>query len=154
MLQSENVSSVSPACRKRRIKREGPCRCSDGHGKNPTKCLWRLEPDRRSNFLLRSACTSVCRRMYDWNIVDCDVKQPIDLSPKARHRNCWQIFSLWPHNQMARQVVAQLWRHNRMTSKGQHAAPHALNLARGQFTHSPAISFTQKNETYHLHHKH
>ena len=53
-------------------------------------------------------------------------------SPKARHRTCWQTFSLWPHNQMDRQVVVQLWRHNEMTSKGPHAAPHALSLAKGQ----------------------
>ena len=38
-------------------------------------------------------------------------------SPKAQHRTCWQTFSLWRHNQMARQIVAQLWRHSRMTSK-------------------------------------
>ena len=38
-------------------------------------------------------------------------------SPKARHRTCWQTFSLWRHRQMARQIVAQLWRHNPMTSK-------------------------------------
>ena len=59
----------------------------------------------------------------------------IDLSPKARHRTCWQTFSLWHHNQMARQVVAQLWRHKGMTSKGPPAAPHALNLAKGQLKH-------------------
>ena len=43
--------------------------------------------------------------------------QAIALSPKARHRTCWQTFTLWRHNQMARQIVVQLWRHNRMTSK-------------------------------------
>ena len=58
--QVENVSSVSPACRKRRligavcrnhrIKRLVPCRCLDGQLKIPTKCLWRWEPDRRSNY--------------------------------------------------------------------------------------------------------
>ena len=58
-------------CRNHRIKRVVPCRCLDGlvpyihlarnergrmYGtrtgtlKNPTKCLWRWEPDRRSNF--------------------------------------------------------------------------------------------------------
>ena len=49
--------------------------------KNPTctKCLRRWEPDRRSNILLQSACTSMCRHIHDWNIVDCDVKQPIQL---------------------------------------------------------------------------
>ena len=54
----------------------------------------------------------------------------IDLSPKARHRTCWQTLSLWRHNQMTRQVVAHMWRHNGMTSKGPHGAPHALNLAK------------------------
>ena len=27
--------------------------------------------------LLQSACTLMCRHMYNWNIVDCDVKQQI-----------------------------------------------------------------------------
>ena len=48
--------------------------------KNPTKCLCRWELDLRSNFLLQSACTSMCRHIYDWNIVDCDVEQPIHLT--------------------------------------------------------------------------
>ena len=58
----QNVSSVFPACRKRRligavcrnhrIKRLVPCRCRTGTLKNPTKCLWRWEPDRRYNFFL------------------------------------------------------------------------------------------------------
>ena len=30
--------------------------------------------------LLQSACTSMCRHIYNWNIVPCDVKQPISLS--------------------------------------------------------------------------
>ena len=44
---------------------------------NLTKCLWRGSPT--SNFFIQSACTSMCRRMYNWNIVECDlsVKQPI-----------------------------------------------------------------------------
>ena len=56
----EKTSSVSPACRKRRligavcrnhrIKRVVPCRCWTGTLKNPAKCLWRWEPDRRYNF--------------------------------------------------------------------------------------------------------
>ena len=37
--------------------------------------------------------------------------------PKARHCTCWQTFSLWCHNQMAPQIVGQLWHHNKMTSK-------------------------------------
>ena len=30
--------------------------------------------------LLQSACTSMCRHIYDWNIVNWDVKQPIQLN--------------------------------------------------------------------------
>ena len=54
------VKRESQACRKRQlngafpdhIKRLAPCRCLDRHVKvkNPTKYLWRWEPDRRSNF--------------------------------------------------------------------------------------------------------
>ena len=35
----------------------------------------------------------MCRHMYDWNIVNCDVKQPIHLtSPHFRHllRHAWE----------------------------------------------------------------
>ena len=55
-----NVSSVSPACRKRRligavrrnhhIKRLVRVGVWMGTLKNPTKCLWRWEPDRRSHY--------------------------------------------------------------------------------------------------------
>ena len=55
-----NVSSVSPACRKRRLNgavswdiriKRMPRVCAwTGTLTNPTKCLWRWEPDRRSNF--------------------------------------------------------------------------------------------------------
>ena len=31
-----------------------------------------------------SACTSMCRHIYDWNIVNCDVKQPIQLNSNSR----------------------------------------------------------------------
>ena len=30
--------------------------------------------------LRQSACTSMCHHMYDWNHVNCDVKQPIHLT--------------------------------------------------------------------------
>ena len=46
--------------------------------KNPTKCLWRWEPDRRSNFF--SPPAHLCRHIYDLNIINCDVKQPIYLT--------------------------------------------------------------------------
>ena len=40
--------------------------------KNPTKCLWRWEPDRRYNFF--SPPAHLCRHIHEWNIVACDVK--------------------------------------------------------------------------------
>ena len=68
----ENTSSVSPGCRNRRlngavcrnyrIKRVVPCRCRTGTLKNPTKCLWRLEPDRRYNFF--SPPAHLCRHIW------------------------------------------------------------------------------------------
>ena len=30
---------------------------------------------------LQSACTDMCRHIYNWNIVACSVKQPVSLSP-------------------------------------------------------------------------
>ena len=77
------ISSVSPACCKRRlngavcrnhrIKRVVPCRCRTGTLKNPAKCLWHWEPDRRYNFFF-SPPAHLCHHIYDWNIVACDVK--------------------------------------------------------------------------------
>ena len=61
-------SSVSQACRKRRligavcrnhrIKRLVPCRCLDGHVKEPYEMSIQL-------LLFQSACTSMCRHIYD-----------------------------------------------------------------------------------------
>ena len=80
----ENTSSVSPACRKRRlngavcrnhrIKRVVPCRCRTGTLKNPSKCLWRWEPNRRYNYFFFSPPAHLWCHIYDWNIVACDVK--------------------------------------------------------------------------------
>ena len=50
-----------------------PCRCWTGTVKTPTKCLWRLEPDRRYKFFF-SQPAHLCRHIYNWNIVACDVK--------------------------------------------------------------------------------
>ena len=68
------VSSVSPACRKRRLNGAGsrnnhikwvaPCRCRRGTLMNPTKCLWRWEPDHRSNFFF-SPPAHLCRHIYN-----------------------------------------------------------------------------------------
>ena len=56
--------------------------------KNPTKCLWRLEPDRWSNFffsLRAQLCAVAYTYMYNWNIVACDVKQHILLCHSPQH---------------------------------------------------------------------
>ena len=50
-----------------------PCRCRKGTLKNPTKCLWRREPDRMYNFFF-SPLAHLCRHIYNWNIIACDVK--------------------------------------------------------------------------------
>ena len=70
-----NTSSVSPACRKRRlngavcrnhrIKRVVPCRCRSGTLKNPVKCLWRWEPDRRYNFFFSPPGHLCCTYMTE-----------------------------------------------------------------------------------------
>ena len=69
----KNVSSVAPACCKRclngavsqnnGIKRVAPCWFLDGHVKNLTKCLWRWEPDHRSNFFV-SPPSHLCAVKY------------------------------------------------------------------------------------------
>ena len=51
-------------CRNHRIKRVVPCRCWTGTLKNPTKCLWRWEPDRRSNNFLFSPPAHLCAVTY------------------------------------------------------------------------------------------
>ena len=61
-------------CRNHRIKGWSRVGARTGTLKNPTKCLWRWEPT-VGQLLLQSACTSMCRHIYDWNIVNCDVKQ-------------------------------------------------------------------------------
>ena len=54
-------------------------RCWTDTQKNPTKFIWRWEPDRRStSFLMPLAHRSMCRHKYNWNIGYCDVKLPIN----------------------------------------------------------------------------
>ena len=82
LLKAENVSPAPLACRKRRlngavslnyrIKRAVPCRCLDaGTLKNPTKFLWRWDPDRRSNFFI---------------------------SPPVHTRGIWKVMYIHPYN--------------------------------------------------------
>ena len=49
-------------CQNHRIKRVVPCWCRTGTLKKPTKCLWRWEPDRRSNFF--SPPAHICAVTY------------------------------------------------------------------------------------------
>ena len=68
-----------PQCRKRRLNGavSRPCVGAwTGTLKNPTKCLWRWEPDRRYKFLLQSAATSMTEISFD-----CDIKQTTHLNP-------------------------------------------------------------------------
>ena len=58
--------------RLRWAKKGGPCRCRTVTLKNPAKCLWRWEPDRRYDFFNPPA--HLCRHIYDWNIIACDIK--------------------------------------------------------------------------------
>ena len=63
--------------------------------KNPTKCLWRWEPDHRSNVLLQSACASMFRHMYDWNIVYCDVSEVENVASISKAcRKRWLIWAV------------------------------------------------------------
>ena len=55
------------------IKMVVPCQCKMGTLKNPTKCLWRWEPNRRNNFFV-SLPAHLCRHTCNWNIVACDVE--------------------------------------------------------------------------------
>ena len=62
------------------VKRGIPCRCLDGHVKEPYEMSMALEARPQVQLLLQSACTSMCRHIYDLNIVKCDVKQPNSLT--------------------------------------------------------------------------
>ena len=72
---------IGAMCRNHRIKRLVPCQCLDRHVKESYKMSMVLAPRPYVQLLLlQSAFTSMCRHMYDWNIVNCDVKQPIHLN--------------------------------------------------------------------------
>ena len=76
----ENVSTVSQACHKRQLneavsrnncmKRSARCQCLEGPLRNPTKCLWRWEPDRT----VGPTSSSVRLQIYvQSHIIECDV---------------------------------------------------------------------------------
>ena len=66
-------------CRNHRIKRLVPCRCLNGHVKEPYEMSMSLGAWPYVQLLLQSACTStsMCRHLCDWNIVNLDIKQLI-----------------------------------------------------------------------------
>ena len=78
-----------PACRKRRLngavfrnkhKRVASCRCLDGHIKEPYEMSMALGARPQVQLPSSVRRTSIWRRIYDKNIVDCDVKHPIHLT--------------------------------------------------------------------------
>ena len=85
------------ACRNHRIKRVVPCRCLDGHVKEPYEMSMSLGARPLVQLLLQSACTSMCRHIYDWNIVNCDVKQLIQLNSIVHTSRHWKD-GVWHHS--------------------------------------------------------
>ena len=55
---------IGAVCRNHRIKRVVPCRCLDGHVKEPYEMSMAWEPDRRSNFFF-SPPAHLCAVTYD-----------------------------------------------------------------------------------------
>ena len=37
----------------------------------------------------------MCRHIYDWNIVNCDVKQPIKSNQSNMKSNFWRVFDVF-----------------------------------------------------------
>ena len=66
-------------------KKGGPCRCRMGMFKNPTKCLWRWEPNCRYNFYF-SLPAHLCRQIYNmWR------KAPIHSLTPTSHSAQWRV---------------------------------------------------------------
>ena len=65
-----------------------PCRCLDGHVKEPYEMSLALGARLYVQLLLQSACTSMCRHLYDWIIVYCGVKQPLHLTSRILRTVC------------------------------------------------------------------
>ena len=69
------------------IKRLAPCRCSDGHIK--VYGVGSTTVGSTSSSVRMHIYVHMCRHVYDWNIVDCNVKQPIHLtSPHTKTGFC------------------------------------------------------------------
>ena len=69
-----------------------PCRWRTGTLKNPKKSLWRWEPDCRYNFFF-SPPAHLCRCIYNWTIVACDVKHQYHCiyGPSCPVRTGWVV---------------------------------------------------------------
>ena len=82
------------AVSRKTVKKVVPCRCLDGHVKKPNEMSMALGARPLVKLLLQSARTSVCRHIHNWNIVACDVKQPISLTagiatpPTTMYQSC------------------------------------------------------------------
>ena len=87
-----------------------------GRLKIPTKYLLRWEPDRRSKFFLQSACTTMCRLIYDWNVVNWDIKQPIHhhhhLPPKRDLCVDETLLNTKGKSVMRQQIPSKVWKYN------------------------------------------
>ena len=77
------------------FKKVVPCRCLDWYAKEPYEMSTAWEPDRRCNFS-SPQYIHVCRHIYGWNIVHCNVKQPIHMY--TRNHDCNVIITnlSWP----------------------------------------------------------
>ena len=98
----ESVSSVSPACRKRR-QTGAVCRnhriksAWTGTLKNHTKCLWRLEPDRGCNYFFFSPPAHLCAVTCMTEILLIVTLNNQFTSPHI-FRSCHDLYCLMPPN--------------------------------------------------------
>ena len=96
----------------------------------------------------------MCRHIYDWNIVNCDVKQPIHLTSPHGHllHSLIEPISFYPntgvkypklpvfHYLVFRIVVFLAW--GRAPSPNQAYRFHVIHGVRKQWSHSPAGSWS------------
>ena len=101
------------------VKRLAPCRCLDRHVKEPYKMSMALGAQLLVKLLLQSTCTSMCRHIYNWSIVACDVKQPVSLTSTAL---LWLILSIsnaFKHNHEENLKVKKVWQPTKGLTDGQ-----------------------------------
>ena len=88
--------------------------------KNPTKCLWRWEPDRRSNIFFNPP-EHLCAVTYNWNIVACDVKQPFSLTLDTRN-----TLGVWKPVAHGVKTRVEFWKHMFQSSTVGHSPNWAM----------------------------